>query len=160
MLCDLNECDWGHKYCIAFLIMKVTKQCHKDPNYKTLLEGDRIVVHCDLRPSSSPNGTSTEQDPHENSIPDESNEENDDDDDDDENGNTNIDDYDRSFQKHPRSRKAPQRTIPDRCLGEGFTGRNTRFASLVTPTCHGKWLRLTGVVPKKCSSSEAQFIFV
>ncbi|XP_029724201.2 uncharacterized protein LOC109405215 [Aedes albopictus] len=156
-------------YCIAFLIMKVTKQCHKDPNYKTLLEGDRIVVHCDLGPSSTPNSTTTERDSYEkNSITDVSNEDvdddnDDDDDDDDENGNAHIDDYDRSFQKHPSissSRKAPQRTVPGRCLGEGFTGRNTRFASLVTPTCHGKWLRLTGAVPKKCSSGEAQFIFV
>lgn len=128
--------------------MKVTKQCHKDPNYRALLEGDRIVVHCDLEPPFTQNITSVEQEPYDNYISDESTE------DDDGDGNTSIDDYDRNLQHHSA------RTLPDRCLGEGLTGRNTRFASLVMPSCHGKWLRLTTAVPKKCTSGEAQFIFV
>ncbi|XP_065091096.1 somatomedin-B and thrombospondin type-1 domain-containing protein-like [Ochlerotatus camptorhynchus] len=140
-------------YCIAFLVMKVTKHCHKDLNYRALLEGDRIVVHCDLEPPFTQNITSVEQDPYENYISDESAE------DADENGNTSIDDYDRNLQHHS-IRKDSQRTLPDRCLGEGVTGRNTRFASLVLPSCHGKWLRLTTAFPKKCTSGEAQFIFV
>ncbi|XP_062561235.1 somatomedin-B and thrombospondin type-1 domain-containing protein-like [Armigeres subalbatus] len=147
-------------YCIAFLLMKVTKQCQKDPNYRALLEGDRIVVHCDLEPPFTRDVTSDEQD---NSVSEESNE---DDGNDDENGNTNIDDYDRNLPRYASSssssssRKVPNRTVPNRCLGEGITGRNTRFASLVTPACHGKWLRLTGAIPKKCFSDEAQFIFI
>lgn len=143
-------------YCIAFLVMKVTKQCHKDPNHRALLEGDRIVVHCDLEPPFTQNITSGEQERYNNYISDQSTK---DDDDDYENGNASIDDYDRNSQ-HRSIPKDKQQTLPDRCLGEGLTGRNTRFASLVMPSCHGKWLRLTTAVPKKCSSGEAQYIFV
>ncbi|EAA13712.3 AGAP010795-PA [Anopheles gambiae str. PEST] len=47
-----------------------------------------------------------------------------------------------------------------RCRGDGLTGRNTRFTTLALPACRGKWMRLTVGQPKKCPSSDAQFIFV
>uniref|UniRef100_A0A182MRL8 Uncharacterized protein n=1 Tax=Anopheles culicifacies TaxID=139723 RepID=A0A182MRL8_9DIPT len=47
-----------------------------------------------------------------------------------------------------------------RCRGDGLTGRNTRFTTLAMPACRGKWMRLTVGQPKKCPSSDAQFIFV
>ncbi|ETN63058.1 hypothetical protein AND_005240 [Anopheles darlingi] len=47
-----------------------------------------------------------------------------------------------------------------RCRGDGLTGRNTRFTTLALPACRGKWMRLTVGQPKKCPTSDAQFIFI
>lgn len=52
-----------------------------------------------------------------------------------------------------------KRPIPKfRCRGEGAPGRNSRFGALASPSCHGKWVRLSLERPTKCS--EFQFIFV
>lgn len=45
-----------------------------------------------------------------------------------------------------------------RCRGEGLTGRNTRWSSLASSSCRGKWMRLTVGQPKQCTDS--QYIFV
>lgn len=44
------------------------------------------------------------------------------------------------------------------CRGEGLPGRTTRWTALASPSCRGKWLRLTLDTPKKCS--HPQFAFV
>ncbi|XP_058066713.1 somatomedin-B and thrombospondin type-1 domain-containing protein [Anopheles bellator] len=54
----------------------------------------------------------------------------------------------------------PEDTPKYRCRGDGLTGRNTRFTTLAMPACRGKWMRLTVGQPKKCPSSDAQFIFI
>lgn len=37
-----------HEYCVEFEVIKASKACHKLPPYNLMLEGDRIVVRCDL----------------------------------------------------------------------------------------------------------------
>ncbi|XP_026470884.1 uncharacterized protein LOC113375149 [Ctenocephalides felis] len=64
--------------------------------------------------------------------------------------------------------EALHRSLGVRCEGHGAPGRATRFAALATPSCRGKWLRLTpSDVPPSDSclrqqetDSRAQFIFV
>lgn len=36
------------RYCVEFEVLKASKACHKLPPYDKLLEGDRVVVRCDL----------------------------------------------------------------------------------------------------------------
>ncbi|KAL1380525.1 hypothetical protein pipiens_014127 [Culex pipiens pipiens] len=163
-------------YCVAFEVMKVTKQCHKEPNYHALAEGDRVVVRCDLvEPTPPLNATSSSASASDDDEPsststmnnsissDESSDGDDDEGADDVGDDDGEADYNESSSSSINSRtgsnKVEQRP-PNRCLGEGLTGRNTRFASLAIPACHGKWLRLTVGVPKKCTPGEAQFIFV
>ncbi|XP_055700332.1 somatomedin-B and thrombospondin type-1 domain-containing protein [Phlebotomus papatasi] len=38
----------GNEYCVEFEVLKASKACHKLPPYDKLLEGDRVVVRCDL----------------------------------------------------------------------------------------------------------------
>ncbi|XP_058829892.1 somatomedin-B and thrombospondin type-1 domain-containing protein-like isoform X1 [Topomyia yanbarensis] len=140
-------------YCIAFEIMKVSKHCQEVPDYRTLTEGDRVVVRC-ASSLSTTNVTPIDDELYNSSIS--SEHDNDDGDGDDDNYNQSTE-YDTSTSNTIR---AVQQPVSHRCLGEGLTGRNTRFTALTMPLCHGKWLRLTVGLPKKCKPSESQFVFV
>lgn len=64
--------------------------------------------------------------------------------------------------------EALHRSLGVRCEGHGAPGRATRFAALATPSCRGKWLRLTpsyvrpndSCLRQQETDSKAQFIFV
>jgi hypothetical protein len=136
------------RYCVEFDVIKATKACYKDPVYKQLTEGERVVVKCDLEAFLS----------HEDDI------------------NDNNDERENEvYERHSSKNKyLENETIEDyksvkvnkkqqskyRCRGEGSTGRNTRFSAMAIPSCHGKWMRLTVGQPKKCSYHDSQFIFV
>lgn len=142
-LCSLiNSLISSDRYCIEFEVIKATKACRKDPTYKHLEMGERVVVKCDLEaflPNEEKDDNSTNEvqshSEHNNLE------------------NETIEDY-----KHLKvvSKSKPKY----RCRGEGSTGRNTRFSAMATPSCHGKWMRLTVGQPKKCSYQDAHFIFV
>jgi hypothetical protein len=137
-----------YRYCVEFEVIKATKACYRDPVYKQLTEGERVVVKCDLEAFLS----------HEDDI------------------NDNNDERENEvYERHSsKSKYLENETIEDyksvkvnkkqqskyRCRGEGSTGRNTRFSAMAIPSCHGKWMRLTVGQPKKCSYHDSQFIFV
>lgn len=129
------------RYCIEFEVIKATKACHKDPVYKQLEVGERVVVKCDLEaflPQDDKDDNSTIND----SQHDNKNLE-----------NETIEDF--------KQIKITSKTKSKyRCRGEGSTGRNTRFSAMAIPSCHGKWMKLTVGQPKKCSYQDSQFIFV
>lgn len=135
-------------------MIKATKACFKDPIYKQLSEGERVVVKCDLEAFL----------PH-----------------DDNDNDTNENEVYHHHQRKAENKNLENETIEDlknvnsinnnkanankmkskyRCRGEGSTGRNTRFSAMAIPSCHGKWMRLTVGQPKKCSYNDSQFIFV
>lgn len=130
------------RYCIEFEVIKATKACRKDPVYKQLEVGERVIAKCDLEaflPHEEKDDNST------NEVYSHSNNDN--------LENETIEDY--------KNIKATSKTKSRyRCRGEGSTGRNTRFSAMAIPSCHGKWMRLTVGQPKKCSYHESQFIFV
>ncbi|XP_041451611.1 uncharacterized protein LOC111072290 isoform X2 [Drosophila obscura] len=45
---DSYSQKWDHEYCVEFEVLKASKACHKLPPYNLMLEGDRIIVRCDL----------------------------------------------------------------------------------------------------------------
>ena len=142
-----------HRYCLDFEVLKVSKACHKLPMYNSLAVGDRVTIRCDLEAlnkesSSSENeaeGVGKEEkfpriiedeDPAKNSV---------------------LDYQDDAG--YPSKEALKKRPIPKfRCRGEGAPGRNSRFGALASPSCHGKWVRLSLDRPTKCS--DFQFIFV
>jgi len=140
--------------------MKATKACRKDPIYKQLAIGERVVVRCDLEAFMHDNSNSSSSSSSNNS--------NDDDDNSvndvysrrerhDNLENETIEDY-KNMNKANSSNKAKSRY---RCKGEGAPGHHTRFSAMAIPSCHGKWIRLTLKEPKKCSTHhDSQFIFV
>lgn len=125
----------GNEYCIEFEVIKATKACHRDKTYSALAEGDRVVVRCELEALHEDKSMmgDTVAEISNNSIQD--------------------DEADERQQQQERKPKF-------RCRGEGLTGRSTRFSSLALPSCRGKWMRVTTKQLKKCSTIEAQFIFV
>ncbi|XP_055534884.1 somatomedin-B and thrombospondin type-1 domain-containing protein-like [Wyeomyia smithii] len=124
----------GNEYCIEFEVIKATKACHKDKTYSALAEGDRVIVRCDLEALHEDKSASLS---HDSEI-----------------SNNSIQDDEADEQKS--ADKKPK----FRCRGEGLTGRTTRFSSLALPSCRGKWMRVTAKQLKKCSSVEAEYIFV
>lgn len=154
---------YSDRYCIEFEVIKATKACRKDPVYKQLEVGDRVIAKCDLEaflPHEEKDDNST------NEVYSHSNNEN--------LENETIEDF-----KHIKATSKTKSKY--RCRGEGSTGRNTRFSAMAIPSCHGmyffqsrlsklitfcnfrssgKWMRLTVGQPKKCSYQESQFIFV
>jgi hypothetical protein len=143
-----------YRYCVEFEVIKATKACYKDPIYKQLTEGERVVVKCDLEAFL----------PH---------------DDKEENVNSENEVYGHHHKGGDNAKNLENETVEDgfksqasgkvsktknnnrfRCRGEGSTGRNTRFNAMAIPSCHGKWMRLTVGQPKKCSYHDSQFIFV
>lgn len=130
------------RYCIEFEVIKATKACRKDPVYKQLEVGERVVVKCDLE-AFLPNDDKDDDSANEvYSHKDNKNLE-----------NETIEDF-KSVKTTSKSKSKY------RCRGEGSTGRNTRFSAMAIPSCHGKWMRLTVGQPKKCSYQDSQFIFV
>ncbi|XP_055599048.1 somatomedin-B and thrombospondin type-1 domain-containing protein [Uranotaenia lowii] len=126
----------GNEYCIEFEVIKATKACHRDKTYSALAEGDRVVVRCDLEALQEDKTAAA------GGVVDFA-----------EISNNSIQDEDEEQQQQQRKPKF-------RCRGEGLSGRSTRFTSLALPSCRGKWMRLSTKQLKKCSSIEAQFIFV
>lgn len=125
-------------------MIKATKACRKDPVYKQLEVGERVVIKCDLEAflphdDKEDNSTTNEVFSH---TQDNKNLE-----------NETIEDF-----KHIKATSKSKSKY--RCRGEGSTGRNTRFSAMAIPSCHGKWMRLTVGQPKKCSYQDSQFIFV
>lgn len=124
----------------------MSKACHKLPMYNALAVGDRVSIRCDLealkKDSLSAESEKEEdtfvaaaEDPAKNSV---------------------LDYQDDEGYTKEAVKKRP---IPKfRCRGEGAPGRNSRFGALASPSCHGKWVRLSLERPTKCS--EFQFIFV
>lgn len=133
----------SHRYCIEFEVIKATKACHKDPTYKHLEMGERVVVKCDLEaflPNEEKDDNSTNE-IHSHS------------------GHNNLEN--ETIEDYNKHLKAASKTKSKyRCRGEGSTGRNTRFSAMAIPSCHGKWMRLTVGQPKKCSYQDAHYIFV
>lgn len=133
------------RYCVDFEVIKATKACRKDPQYKLLEIGDRITVKCDLEAfvtqneKDDDNSTYNNYGYRDNEV-------------DREEDNETIDDR--------RSPRNSNKKSKFRCKGEGATGKNTRFSALGVPTCHGKWMRLTVSQPKRCTHHDAQYIFV
>ncbi|XP_053686260.1 somatomedin-B and thrombospondin type-1 domain-containing protein-like [Sabethes cyaneus] len=153
----------GH--CVSFEVMKASKHCQRDPDFRLLSEGDRVVVRCGLSLFSVDGGGSSIYDElSNNSISRERTENEDSDGDGYGNGigDENSYDYSMEYDSHTNSTVgvAQQTVLYRRCLGEGLTGRNTQFSALTMPSCHGKWLRLTVGLPKKCNTNEARFVFV
>lgn len=166
-----------HEYCVEYEVIKASKPCHKLTPYNKLLEGDRIVVQCDMDSrieDLSSSSHSLVDSPHTNTnehhtntsrkfeivnnsaILNEDEEDEDDLDDDSE-------DYDRSTIPTTTTTTIPTTTTTHpsatyHCRGEGLSGRTTRWSALPAPSCRGKWLRLTVGKPKKCS--HPQFVFV
>ncbi|XP_037930795.1 uncharacterized protein LOC119665638 [Teleopsis dalmanni] len=175
-------------YCVEFEVLRASKACHKLPPYNLMLEGDRISVRCNLetvkydtRINIMPLSTSQKYTLTADEINlsnsskwrtymrnifataykegvDEANLIND------EEGGEN-----KSYDKVTKSIKAPNTTkvtttttpaskLIHRCRGEGLPGRITRWSALPTPSCRGKWLRLTVGVPRKCTHSEFKFV--
>ena len=124
----------------------MSKACHKMPLYNSLAVGDRVTIRCDLEAlqkdnQSSENETQTaaeavdDEDPFKNSVLDYQD--------------------DAGYTKDLAKKRSPPKF---RCRGEGAPGRNSRFGALASPSCHGKWVRLSLDRPKKCP--DFQFIFV
>lgn len=127
--------------------MKTTKSCHKDPVFKQLSVGDRVVVKCDLEAF-----VAHEEKEENNELANDV---------DTAPVNVNKNTENETIDDHKTSKVTAVKTKSKyRCRGEGSTGRNTRFSALALPTCHGKWMRLTVGQPKQCSYQESQFIFV
>lgn len=124
----------GNEYCIEYEVIKATKACHRDKTYAALAEGDRVIVRCELEALHEDKTAAASDGP--------------------EISNNSIQD-DEEEEAEQRDRKPKFR-----CRGEGITGRSTRFTSLALPSCRGKWMRVTTKQLKKCSSAEAQYIFV
>lgn len=125
-------------------MIKATKACRKDPVYKQLEVGERVVAKCDLEaflPHEEKDDNSTNEVLNHTENRDKNLE------------NETIEDF-----KHIKATSKSKSKY--RCRGEGSTGRNTRFSAMAIPSCHGKWLRLTVGQPKKCSYQDSQFIFV
>lgn len=130
-------------------MLKVSKACHKLPMYNLLAVGDRVTIRCDLEAlhkdsHSSENETAnagTEDGPY---ITD----------DEDPSKNSVLDYQDDAGY----ARETVKKQQKFRCRGEGAPGRNSRFGALASPSCHGKWVRLSLDRPRKCQ--EFQFIFV
>ena len=55
--------------------------------------------------------------------------------------------------------KSTRPHLGDRCSGHGVESRMTRFKNVITPGCHGKWIK-TGVYDKCPCPSGPNFIFV
>lgn len=56
--------------------------------------------------------------------------------------------------------KAQREHLGDRCTGHGVEGKLTRFKNILSPSCHGKWIRKR-IVQGKCPCSQGpDFIFV
>lgn len=55
--------------------------------------------------------------------------------------------------------KSTRPHLGDRCSGHGVESRLTRFKNVITPGCHGKWVK-TGVYDKCPCRSGPDFIFV
>lgn len=129
-----------YRYCIEFEVIKATKACRKDSVYKQLEVGERVVVKCDLEAFL----------PHD---------ERDDSSENDVYSSKDVKNLENETILGFKRTKASNKTSY-RCRGEGSTGRNTRFSAMATPSCHGKWTRLTVGEPKKCTHDDSQFIFV
>lgn len=55
--------------------------------------------------------------------------------------------------------KAVRDHLGDRCTGHGVEGKSTRFKNVITPACHGKWVRVR--VEDECPCKHGpHFIFV
>jgi hypothetical protein len=124
-------------------VIKATKACFKDPVYKKLSEGERVVVKCDLEAfllhNDDKDDNHSENDVFSNS------------------GNKNLE---NETVEDLKNVKVSKQRSKYRCRGEGSTGRNTRFSAMAIPSCHGKWMRLTVGQPKKCSYHDSQYVFV
>ncbi len=119
--------------------MKVSKACQKATEYNKLIEGDRIIVRCDNE-AFSPD-EKVEDPAKENEIGDP------------------VNTYSKSSENETYQKdKREAKPVKYRCKGEGSIGRNTRFSSFASPSCRGKWMRLSNQ-SKKCKS-EPEFIFV
>lgn len=137
-----------NRYCVEFEVIKATKACYKDPIYKQLTEGERVVVKCDLEaflPHDDKEDNSSENEVYSHRTAENNNLE-----------NETAEDY----KSQQASSKVNKMKSKYRCRGEGSTGRNTRFSAMAIPSCHGKWMRLTVSQPKKCTYHDSQFIFV
>lgn len=55
--------------------------------------------------------------------------------------------------------KSTRPHLGDRCSGHGVEDRITRFKNVITPGCHGKWIK-TGVYDKCPCHGGPNFIFV
>ena len=55
--------------------------------------------------------------------------------------------------------KAVRENLGDRCTGHGVTDKATRFKSVITPACHGKWERIRIEAECPCKKGP-HFIFV
>jgi len=55
--------------------------------------------------------------------------------------------------------KSTRPHLGDRCSGHGVESKMTRFKNVITPKCHGKWIK-TGVYDKCPCPSGPDFIFV
>jgi hypothetical protein len=122
-------------------VIKATKACRKDPIYKQLEVGERVITKCDLEAFQAHEEKDDESTNEIHSHKDKNLE------------NETIEDY-KNIKSTSKSKSKY------RCRGEGSTGRNTRFSAMAIPSCHGKWMRLTVGQPKKCSYQDSQFIFV
>ncbi|XP_055846482.1 somatomedin-B and thrombospondin type-1 domain-containing protein [Episyrphus balteatus] len=163
--------DREHEYCVEYEVIKASKPCHKLTPFNKLLEGDRIIVRCDMEaliedlPNFSQNimsSTQTKSNALHNSTSRKSEITNNSailSEDEEEDVSEDSEDYDRSTIPTPLTTTTtihPSTTY--HCRGEGLSGRTTRWSALPAPSCRGKWLRLTVGKPKKCS--HPQFIFV
>ena len=55
--------------------------------------------------------------------------------------------------------KSTRPHLGDRCSGHGLEDKMTRFKNVITPKCHGRWIK-TGVYDKCPCVTGADFIFV
>lgn len=122
--------------------------------YNSLAVGDRVSIRCDLEAlqkdsHSSENKTSNRGDVTDDDTLDSVSNN-------DPSKNSVLDYQDDAGYANESTKK--RTTSKFRCRGEGAPGRNSRFGALASPSCHGKWLRLTLDRPKKCS--DFQFIFI
>lgn len=130
----------------------MSKACHKLPMYNSLAVGDRVSIRCDLEalkkdnPSAEDETTGDNEDSFGGGMGTEDPAKN------------SVLDYqdDAGYTAKDAVKKRPNPKF--RCRGEGAPGRNSRFGALASPSCHGKWVRLSLERPTKCS--EFQFIFV
>ncbi|XP_067635375.1 uncharacterized protein vex isoform X2 [Eurosta solidaginis] len=164
------------EHCIEFEVIKVAKECHNLPPYKSLIEGDRIAIRCNfqekviksnLMKKNKPNknaktstGKENVSNIKENKIEGDSFEVS-------EYGKAGIftiglnsvnDKMSMSLMHTAAGINEKKLTVLDRCRGEGVPGRITRWRSLTVPSCRGKWLRLTLGTPKKCTHSQFSFV--
>ncbi|KAG5673057.1 hypothetical protein PVAND_003134 [Polypedilum vanderplanki] len=147
---DSYKHNRDHEYCVEFEVIKATKACYKDPIYKQLAEGERVVVKCDLE-AFLPHDDKEDNNYSENEFY--SHRKGD-------NKNLENETVEDTFKSQMSSNKVSKSKNKYRCRGEGSTGRNTRFSAMAIPSCHGKWMRLTVGQPKKCTHHDSQFIFV